>query len=254
MAVWHVFIPFFYGKNLFVTKKAGAPVDKKVEYLKQTIQSFSKVGTSTKITVYVCDAISEEKALLAHNTVKKINCHPLHLPIESVKDFQEHCRQNTREEDIIVFTEDDQVLYMSASVIEDVLNCNEHKIFSPHRWAQTMLFFRKKGRPVFKFNGRAGVLDNMSFKENREIVTYNNSYVVQEDRNVAYAACWFMKKAVFEGISFNVPAADVMLESPSFAAFESGVPVLKLSGGSNGEITDFIIDHLSGYDYNKRLV
>lgn len=55
----------------------------------------------------MCDDVSNEQALQVHNNVKKIDCHPKHLPIETVKTFQKWFYENGSDNDIVTFNEDD---------------------------------------------------------------------------------------------------------------------------------------------------
>lgn len=85
MSVWHFTIPFYFGKNRFVAKKGGAPVERKVDYLKQTLVSIKRLPVNSQVTIYVCDQISYDKAMSVHPNVKLLDSHPLHLPLESIK-------------------------------------------------------------------------------------------------------------------------------------------------------------------------
>ncbi len=254
MASWHFIIPFYFGKNRFVIKKGGAPFERKVDYLIQTLDSIKQLGLDSQITLFVCDEASYEQALLVHHNVKKIDCHPKHLPLETVKHFQKWFNENGFENDIVAFNEDDQVLYLSKEVIADIENAQDRVVFSPHRWAKLLFFFRIKKRPLYKLNGTWGILDNINKKLTGKDFQYTHSYKKQDSRESAYAACWLAKGNIFKDIDFNVSENKVELESPSFALFDSGVPVIKLVFEKNKPLSHFIVDHLSGYDYNRRLI
>jgi hypothetical protein len=254
MVNWHFIIPFYYGKNRHVVKKGGAPLDRKIDYLKQTINAINGLGVNSQISIYVCDDASNEQALLVHNKVKKIDCHPRHLPIETVKTFQQWFIENGNDKDIVTFNEDDQVLYLSEKVIADIENTNDKVVFSPHRWSKLLFFFRIKKRPVFKFNGSWGILDNINKNLTGIDFSYNYNYKTQDNRNAAYAACWMTKGNVFKGVDFNVSEELIELESPSFAIFDSGIPVLKFANNTTQPLSHFLVDHLSGYDYNRRII
>jgi len=254
MVNWHFIIPFYFGKNRHVVKKGGAPLDRKIDYLKQTITSINNLKVNSQITIFVCDEASNEQALKVHHKVQLINCHPKHLPIETVKTFQKWFIENGTDNDIVAFNEDDQVLYLSNKVIADIENAKDKVVFSPHRWAKLLFFFRIKKRPLFKFNGSWGILDNINKSLTGKDFTYNYDYKTQDNRNSAYAACWMTKGNVFKTIDFNVPEELIELESPSFAVFDSGIPVLKLVNNKNQPLAHFLVDHLSGYDYNRRII
>lgn len=254
MATWHFIIPFYFGKNTFVFKKGGAPVDQKIKYLSSTLESIRKLEVDQRITIFVCNEVSRQQALTLHSEVKMLDCHPHHLPIEAVKFFQKQSEANIPDDDIIAFNEDDQILYLADSVKNDILNTTEKVVFSPHRWARMFYFFRRKKRPILHLKGVKGILDNFDKKPQGQIFQFNHKYVAQANRDLAYAACWFMKASLFRSLDFNVPVEKIMLESPSFAVFESGLPLLKFAVDNNENIADFLVDHLSGYDYNRRVI
>lgn len=254
MGKWHFIIPFFYGKNRHVVKKGGAPLDRKIDYLTQTVTSIKGLRVNAELTIFVCDESSKVQALKVHNKVQIIDCHPKHLPIETVKTFQKWFIENGSEQDIVTFNEDDQVLYLSDKIIADIENTSEKVIFSPHRWAKLLFFFRIKKRPLFKLNGSWGILDNINKTLTGKDFTYNYDYKTQDNRNSAYAACWMTKGFVFKTIDFNVSEGLIELESPSFAVFDSGIPVIKLVNNNTQTLAHFMVDHLSGYDYNRRII
>lgn len=254
MPAWHFIIPFYFGRNEHVLVKGGAPVRRKMSYLTQTIASIQRLGVDSRITVCVCNELSRQRALTVHPTVKEIDCLPLHLPLETVKNFQLWFSSHGSDDDIVAFNEDDQVLHVADSVKQDIVNTTQRVVFSPHRWARQFLWFRRKGRPVFSLNGHRGVLDNVDMHMTGNVYQFNRRYIAQAGRNPAYAACWFTKGSVFRAIDLTVPADNVELESASYTVFDSGVPVLKLSPDGRQTLSDFMADHLSGYDYNKRLI
>jgi hypothetical protein len=254
MSKWFFIIPFFYGKNRHVVKKGGAPIDRKIEYLKQTIDSINNLQVNSSITVYVCDDASYDEAIKVHSNVIKIDCHPKHLPLVTVQTFQNWFNINGTDEDIIVFNEDDQIIYLTKEAIDDIENTKENVVFSPHRWAKIFLLFRIKKRPLFRLNGTLGILDNINKNLQGKTYQFNFKYIVQDSRESAYAACWFLKGNVFKTINFTVPENEIELESPSFSVFDSGIPVLKLVFDKTQPLDNFIVDHLSGYDYNKRII
>ena len=157
--------------------------------------------------------------------------------------------------DIVAFNEDDQILYLADTVIEDIQNTEEERVvFSPHRWARQFLFFRRKGRPVGYLQGKRGLLDNVDPEPKGDTFQFNHTYLAQTNKISAYAACWFMKGSLFRSLDLSLSAAEVELESPSYVVFGSGVPVLKLRIDGQQPLSAFMVDHLPGYDYNRRLV
>lgn len=139
-------------------------------------------------------------------------------------------------------------------MISDIENTNDKVVFSPHRWSKLLFFFRIKKRPIFKFNGSWGILDNINKSLTGKDFSYNYDYKTQDNRNSAYAACWMAKGNIFKEIDFNVSEELVELESPFFALFDSGIPVLKFVNNKTQPLSHFLVDHLSGYDYNRRII
>ena len=255
MSVWHFIIPFFYGENKFVLAKGGAPVRRKLSYLRQTLASIDRLPVRSRITLFVCNEVSEQRARGVHPLVRRLDCAPVHLPLETVKAFQSQYRAQEPGDDIVVFTEDDQILTMADSVKDDIQDTTERVVFSPHRWARQFLYFRRKRRPVYYLNGRRGLLDNTDTAPDGPELRFNHRYVVQSNRHAAYAACWCMRCSQFRTLDLDsVPMDEVQLESASYIVFESGIPVVKLRIDENQSPSLFIVDHLSGYDYNKRLI
>ena len=252
MITWHFIIPFYFGRNAFVLPKGGAPVSRKLPYLKRTITSIQRLAPHSRITIFVCDDASRRRALEVHSSIEILSCHPRHLPLETVKHYQARFRQQGSDQDIVVFNEDDQILYLSESVMDDIKAESGKYVFSPHRWSRQFLFFRRKGRPVYTLDGRRGLLDNIDRQPSGPELHFHHRYQVQKSRHAAYAACWFMSGHVFRNLDLGVPAEKIELESASYAVFDSGLPVLKLR--TDEKLSHFLVDHLSGYDYNKRLI
>jgi len=251
---WHFIIPFYYGENKFVLVKGGAPVKRKMAYLTQTVRAIERLGNDHMVTVFVCNEQSKQRALKVCPTVTMLDCPPLHLPLESVRNFQQWFRFNGSDDDVVAFNEDDQILYMADSVMEDIQDVQERVVFSPHRWARQFLYFRRKGRPVFKLNGRRGLLDNVDREQAGARFQFRHAYVAQTTKNAAYAACWMMKGSLFRSLDLSVPAENIELESASYVVFGNRVPVLKLRIDDQQPLSAFMVDHLSGYDYNRRLI
>ena len=254
MLKWHFIVPFYFGKNNYVVKKGGAPVLKKKSYLQKTIDSIKKLSSDVDITIYVCDENGYNEASTVHDNISRIDCHPRQLPIESVKVFQSWFKKRGSDTDIVVYNEDDQIIHLSENVKNDILNVKDRVVFSPHRWAKLFFLFRIKHRPLFKLHGKLGVLDNFDKSCDGKLYQYNCFYQAQTKRDAAYAANWYMKGDIFKSLDFNVPVEDIELESPSFQVYHTGIPVLKLANNKENNLADFIVDHLSGYDYNRRFI
>jgi len=172
----------------------------------------------------------------------------------TVRDFQLWFSAHGSDDDIVAFNEDDQILYLADSVKEDIHHTTERVIFPPRRWSRQFLYLRRKGRPVFYLCGHRGVLDNIDKKATGAEFRFNHKYLAQSNKNAAYAACWFMKGSIFRTLDLTVPAEKVELESASYVVYESGIPILKLLIDDRQPLSSFIVDHLSGYDYNRRLI
>jgi hypothetical protein len=253
LSAWHFIIPFYFGKNKFVMLKGGAPIGRKIYYLQRTIDSILSLGKDARITIFTCDAQSKEQALLVHPSVQMIDCPAKHLPLQTVTRFQAWFREYGANDDIVAFTEDDQVLYLADSVKKDIQDATERVVFSPHRWSRQFFFFRAKGRPMFRLNGCRGLLDNFDAEMKGREFQFNHRYRAQTNKGLAYAACWFMKGLLFKAIDFARTDDKVELESASYIIYKSGIPVIKLSADAQQAFSDFLADHLSGYDYNRRL-
>jgi len=118
MNVWHCIIPFYYGENEYVLVKGGAPVRRKVSYLSQTVASIQRLPVRSRITVFVCNEASEQRALEVHPAVRQIDCPPGHLPLvgnllqcvvrclDIVQRYQREFSGNSPREDFLHFTRD----------------------------------------------------------------------------------------------------------------------------------------------------
>lgn len=250
---WHFVIPFHYGRSMAAGKKGGAPLKKKVEYLKRTINSIQARFHDPRIHLFVCNDQSGQLAASIFPAVEMVDCNPRHLPYQSVVAFTTKYASGINPEDFVVFTEDDQELHVSDSVLDDITQCREDVIFSPHRWARLLLFFRTKKRLPYRLHGQKGVLDNYKTERvGRRTWKAGHTYDVQENRLEAYAACWFARASALLRVDTAVEEA-ICLETASYVVFDSRLPVLKLSLSSGEKASDFVVNHLSGYDYNKRI-
>lgn len=251
MPDWHVVIPFFFGKNMFVHPKGGAPPENKIEYLRKTTDSIVKILPAASIHIFVCDEPSEAAAKTLPFQVQTLPCPPQELPYRTLC---EAATLDLRDDDILFFTEDDQVLYMADTVREDIERCAEDLAFSPHRWSRTLLGLRRRKRPRMKLNGKNGVLDNIEILSPAPATRrFNHAYDVQDTQNGAYAASWAMRSSTFGKLQLALrDTPKYWLEVASFMVFEQ-LPVLKLSIRAGENPASFIVDHLSGYDFNSRI-
>jgi hypothetical protein len=254
MPHWHFIIPFFLGKNAFVHPKGGAPPSRKINYLTKTTDSVVRHFPDIyrdDIHIFVCDDVSEAAARDLSFGVHRLHCPPQELPYRTLC---EAAALNISADDVLCFTEDDQVFYLADTVRKDIEDCKEDLVFSPHRWARTLLGLRTRKRPRMKLNGVNGVLDNIEIKSaTPRTRRFRHTYDVQDTRNGAYAACWAMKFSGFRKIDLELrQPPGLWLELPSFLVYEQ-IPVLKLSIRAGEDPAAFIVDHLSGYDYNKRV-
>ena len=252
---FHIVIPFYYGRSTAAGKKFGAPPARKEQYLRATIAALQKRFSNPAIHVMVCNAQSESIARTLWSDITLIDCAPSALPLAGISHFKEHIAPGLPCDDFFMFNEDDQVLYLSQSVLDDIVAGTAPCIFSPHRWSRLFLFFRIKRRPIYKLNAVRGVIDNYNRRRSqRRTIRLGHVWDVQENRLEAYAACWITRIGNLKAIDSTVPSTPVCLEQASYAAFESGIPVAKLSIDHGEAFGDCIVDHLSGYDYNKRVL
>jgi hypothetical protein len=243
------------GKSAIGSRKGGAPVKKKTDYLKRTIAGLLAVNPSAKIAVYTCNRSSFDTARQIHQQTILLDCPPLELPLASLRAFYAAATASCPDDnDIVVFNEDDQVLTIADSVLHDLYSWKGPVIFSPHRWSKLFLLFRIKHRPIAGVFGKRGVLDNYKPGPARRTVTGIHVYDIQENRFEAYSACWFARVSTFRQFNLETKKSELCLEQASYTAFNSGALVLKLSLASGEKPENFIADHLSGYDYNKRLL
>jgi hypothetical protein len=252
---WHFIIPFFYGKNRYVTRRGGAPVDKKLDYLSRTVMSIRALRSDADIAISTQDAMSTEKAALVVPGVVRIEVPAApQLPYRSLIAWQRDRVTHFAPDDIVAFTEDDQILGIDRTVVDDILDNKDDIIFSPHRWSRLFLFLRIRHRPLYRHLHRWGVLENVN-RKNPPAAThrFRHVYATQPNKFDAYAAYWFMRASTFLKIPISETPPGINLESSSFAVFESGFPVLKLSLADGENPGSFIADHLSGYDYNRRI-
>ena len=247
-------IPFYYGKNKFVNKKGGSPVDKKVFYLQKTILSLTKCFRNLRIQIFTADDISTQIALKAHNNITQISVPAVQLPVQSVIHAKDFIKSG--EFDFVYFTEDDQILYLHDSVKEDLFKVPDNFVFSPHRWAKLFLgFLGRRKYYSYVLNKKRGFLDNFDFQHiSSQQYRVNHVYDRQDSRFWAYAAAWFIHSEQLLTLLPKINLKDSVLETASYFLFDLGVSVLKLSVKSHENPGLFIVDHLSGYDYHRRKI
>jgi hypothetical protein len=254
--MWHCIIPFFYGENQFVARKGGSPVRKKIAYLRATIDSIYRVLNSPVVHVFVCN--SQTRTILGKMDrieIHQIECHPRELPYRTVEYAAQTLSHKCDPRDVVLFTEDDQVLNIAPSVLQDIQEHGDCHIFSPHRWTRAFLWSgRKRGVP-FLHNGKKGAIDNYD-TEGRDlsVFAWNHHYREERGWGSAYAACWAFHAGSLQRIDYAVAQADIVLESGSSALFGKGYPCLKLDLPARENPSDFLAEHLSGYDFNKRVI
>lgn len=251
---WHFVIPFFYGVNRFVTGRGGAPVDRKVSFLTQTVASITNRFSNPDITIMVCDTVSAEKARLVTGQVVSILCPPQHLPFATVKFTAEKLCSNWPLDDIVVFNEDDQILTMSDSVQLDIERYGGSYFFTPHRWIQNGGGRRYRNAPKFVYNSKPGIIDNVYREQPGKKCELGCHYRIHTDRLAAYAACWATYGKTLQHIDFSGYTTDptrICLETASFILLETGIPVVKPDITIESPAI-FMVDHLSGYFYFKR--
>jgi hypothetical protein len=186
-----------------------------------------------------------------------IECEARHLPFECIMQIMNDEGRSWRENDIVLFNEDDQVLYMRDSVRADIELQGNTCFFSPHRWSRNFLgLFEKHGRCPFKFGRVQGMLENSRpSAESLQEISFNHHYRIQRREVDAYAACWAAHASLVRSLPLESIAAKTphkILELASFALIQSGMTVLKLNLDKE-DPAGFLADHLSGHDYFRRM-
>ncbi|MBN1756689.1 MAG: hypothetical protein JW863_00125 [Chitinispirillaceae bacterium] len=251
---WHFVLPFFYGKNRYVTGRGGAPVDRKLSFLAQTIASIADRFPSSDIIVTVCDEISAEKAGTVNRNIRQLACPPLALPYATVKFAAEQLVEELPADDIIVFNEDDQVLTISEIIVEDICRYGDSHFFSPHRWVRGEGGRRNRRAVRYRHKSVKGTIDNLYPDHPGTPCRLGCSYRVHTNRLSAYAACWATHVATLKTIDFTEYEAKpelICLETASYIILATGIPVLKTDSAVESPGV-FLAEHLSGYWYFKR--
>lgn len=251
---WHFVIPFFYGENRFVTGRGGAPVDRKISFLKQTVASITGRFRNPDIKIMVCDALSAEKAHIVTGQVQLLSCPPNHLPYATVKHAAEELCSKWPPHDIIVFNEDDQEVTISEKVHMDIEQHGGYYFFSPHRWVRKGGGRRCRKAIKFTFNSIPGIIDNVYNDHPGIPCNLGCHYRIHNDRLAAYAACWATHCKTLPAIDFKKYSKDpsrICLETASFLLLETGIQVLKPDLAFESP-DGFMVNHLSGYFYFKR--
>jgi len=254
---WHIVIPFYFGLNKWVTRKGGAPVNKKILYLKKTIASLNNTIDNPDIIIAVCNDTSAEIAKTVHSNVKYVNCSSKHLCYDTVTYAVKEWGINWPETDIVMYNEDDQELFMAQSVQADIEAHGNTFTFAPHRFEQTYWLreFFKPHKSYHLLRGIRGILnnanENLGEKDLRH--TFNHTYTEQPDWGSAFAACWAMHIGLLRKLDLYIPEEQRALESSTIMVYSGKAPALKLTlPDENPE--NFLVNHLSAYDYYRRIV
>jgi hypothetical protein len=253
---WHCIIPFYCGTNYWVTRKGGAPRGKKRVYLQRTVDSLCTNLPHADITVFVCDRRSRETAAAVVAGVMRLECRSRHLPYQTLLQTVADYGREWPDDDRVLFTEDDQVLYMAPGVVEDIEEHGNRFVFSPHRWYRTYWLreLLSKPRSYDYLNGTQGVIDNYDRTPALPVHRFRHGYAQQRGIGGAYAACWATSMGVLRALDLHVPEERIKLESASFAVYSRRFPVLKPAIHTGTSLETFAVDHLSGHDFQKRIV
>lgn len=254
--VWHIIIPFYFGTNWWVTRKGGTPKRKKIAYLKRTIDSLTACIENPDIIIAVCNAKSGEMARTVFPNVKQIECPSKHLTYAPIIAAVREWGVSWPDSDIIMYNEDDQELSMSPTVAEDIENQGNRFIFAPHRWERTY-WLREilQPHPLYhSYKKKRGIINNANFDQPDETRhLFNHSYTEQKSWGTAFAACWAMHMGVLRNLDLFVPKEKIALETSTQVVFSSKYPSLKLTLPVN-DFTQFTVNHLSGYDFYRRII
>jgi len=253
---WHIIIPFYFGVNRWVTRRGGSPKRKKLSYLKRTIDSLKACVPNPDIIIGVCNEKSAEMARKVFPNVKQIECPSKHLPYYTLLAVIKEWGVSWAKSDVVLFIEDDQELYMSKSVAQDIENQGNSFVFAPHRW-ERVYWLKELFKPHPKYcylKYKRGIINNVDENQDNEITySFNHSYTVQQSWGTAYAACWAMHVNALRSLDLFVSPEKIELETPSWIVFTKNFPSLKLSL-SKDDYTKFVVNHLSAYDYYRRVI
>lgn len=253
---WHFAIPFFYGVNNYVTGRGGAPVNNKIAYLSKTIDAILARIPSAEIIVTVCNRASEEAALSMSGSfnVIPIDSPPLHLPYNTVKFVTQKLSKKWTENDIFAFNEDDQILYLSDAIKNDIEQHGSCYFFTPHRWIKGGGGRKFRKAPRYQQGTNKGIIDNVYAGSVGTPVHLNNAYRTQRTRLSAYAACWATHCSSLQRLDFtpyDTNPETICLETASFLLLDTALPILKTDLAIESP-ESFLVDHLSGQDYFLR--
>jgi|GEM_PF-1932720 hypothetical protein len=253
---WHIIIPFYFGTNRWVTRKGGSPKRKKISYLKRTIDSINACIENPDIIIGVCNRKSAEMARTVFPNVKQIECPSKHLAYAIIIAAVKEWGASWPDSDIIIYNEDDQELFMSTSVADDIKNHGNRFIFAPHRW-ERVYWLRELLKPHSKYyylKNKRGIINNVDENQRNEIVhSFNHSYSEQQAWGAAFAACWAMHMKVLRDLDLSVPTEKIALETSTQVVYQKKYPSLKLTL-PKVDFTNFVVNHFSGYDFNRRIV
>jgi hypothetical protein len=253
---WHIIIPFYFGTNRWVTRRGGSPKRKKISYLKKTIDSINACIENPDIIIGVCNVKSAEMARSVFPNVKQIECRSKHLAYAIIGAAVKEWGVSWPDGDVIMYNEDDQELYMNKSVARDIEKHGNRFVFAPHRWERAY-WLREILKPHSKycfFKNKRGIINNVDENQCNEIThSFNNLYSEQHTWGTAFAACWAMHMKVLRDLDLSVPTEEIALETSTQIVFQKKYPSLKRAL-SEGNFTDFMVNHLSGYDYYRRII
>jgi len=256
--VWHCIIPFYFGVNRWVMRRGGSPVRKKIAYLTRTVNSLKTCLPAPDIIIAVCDPKSAEVARKIHPHVEQIDCQSKHLCYASVLEAVRTWGVSWPDGDILMFSEDDQELFMSQSVRSDIERQSDRFLFSPHRW-ERLFWLSELIRPhrtnFFYLGNQRGIINNVPDVETADgkMHAFNHVYEEQATWGRAYAACWATQMGVLRSMDLDMPTERITLECATIMVFGKNFPVLKLLR-SRENIKNFLVDHLSAYDYFRRIL
>lgn len=249
---WHFIIPFFYGINRDAPPFSGAPLENKIEYLRSTLESLVTHFSEPDIHLFVRDEPSAKVAKVFPLSVHRLECPAKELPYRMLLEVSKF-KYDFKRDDILCFTEDDQILQMKDSVKTDIETAVKDYVFVPHRWSKLFLGLRTNGRTRLDRGKEKGVLENLRFKSPQPgLIPLSHKWDVQDTLDGSFAGFWAMRYSTFRKIDLSMKEyPDHWLLMGSYAVFEK-FPVLKLSLRSGEDPADFLVNHLSGYDRNRR--
>jgi hypothetical protein len=233
-------IPFYAQQGgAYGSGRAYSPEKKRADYLTQTMLSLPE--QVSQIVVGVCnspdfDTVSKMKHMFPKlNIVTITTKRPEWLIVDLCK-----YTQNFIETDYVLYTDSDHVFHI-VDFGKLVSKVKKRTYIVPHRLEELYLEYGSNRGPIVEYKKKRYVLCNA--------VLGHAEYVHPLDQISGYGAAYLCTKELFDRVNFRYENELPGEQGAGFNIFNTeGAECLK-----TGEITDFFVDHLSGYEYHKSL-